>query len=250
MAVSILPPASVRLTDVSVDYSGNPLFDNLNLTIAAGKTTCILGPSGCGKSTLLKLIASNPDIEYSGTITFSPPDQEVSWMGQNDLLLPWMTLHDNVMLGARLRGEVSRSTEEKASVLLRSAGLAKYELALPAQLSGGMRQRGALLRTLMEERSLLLMDEPFSALDALTRLKLQDLTVSMTRDKTVLLVTHDPLEALRMGNEIIIFSGTPADVEIISDLPGKVPRHAAAPDTARLHDSLLRKLMRENHESR
>lgn len=250
MAVSTPPPAIVRLIDVSVDFSGTPLFDDLNLSIATGKTTCILGPSGCGKSTLLKLIASNPDIDYSGTITFSSPDQEVSWMGQNDLLLPWMTLHDNVMLGAHLRGEVSRRTEEKASILLRSAGLAKYERALPAQLSGGMRQRGALLRTLMEERSLLLMDEPFSALDALTRLKLQDLTVSMTREKTVLLVTHDPLEALRMGDEIIIFSGTPAYAETISDIPGKVPRHAAAPGTARLHDSLLRKLMRENHESR
>lgn len=250
MAVSSPSSVIVQLTDVHVEFSGMPLFEGLNLAISTGKTTCILGPSGCGKSTLLKLIASNPDITYRGDITFSPPDQEVSWMGQNDLLLPWMTLHDNVMLGARLRGEVNRYTEKKASGLLHSAGLAKYEQALPAQLSGGMRQRGALLRTLMEERSLLLMDEPFSALDALTRLKLQDLTVAMTRGKTVLLVTHDPLEALRMGDEIIIFSGMPARAETFTDLPGKVPRHAAAPETARLHDRLLRKLLRENHESR
>lgn len=250
MTTSNPPSVIVRLKNVCVEFSGMPLFEGLNLAISTGRTTCILGPSGCGKSTLLKLIAGNPDIAYDGTIVFSPPDQEVSWMGQNDLLLPWMTLHDNVMLGARLRGEVDRHTEAKASGLLRSAGLAKYERALPAQLSGGMRQRGALLRTLMEERSLLLMDEPFSALDALTRLKLQDLTVAMTRGKTVLLVTHDPLEALRMGDEIIIFSGTPAQVETFNDLPGQVPRHAAAPETARLHDRLLRKLMRENHESR
>lgn len=250
MAVSTPSSVIVRLTDVHVEFSGSPLFEGLNLAISSGKTTCILGPSGCGKSTLLKLIAGNPDIAYGGTIAFSPADQKVSWMGQNDLLLPWMTLHDNVMLGARLRGEVSRSIEEKASALLRSAGLAKYERALPARLSGGMRQRGALLRTLMEERSLLLMDEPFSALDALTRLKLQDLTVDMTRGKTVLLVTHDPLEALRMGDEIIIFSDMPARAEMLNDLPGKVPRHAAAPETARLHEKLLSKLMRENHENR
>jgi len=250
MAASTPSSVIVRLEDVGVEFSGIPLFAELNLAISSNKTTCILGPSGCGKSTLLKLIAGNPDIIYRGDITFSPPDQEVSWMGQNDLLLPWMSLHDNVMLGARLRGEVNRHTEEKASDLLRSAGLAQYERALPAQLSGGMRQRGALLRTLMEERSLLLMDEPFSALDALTRLKLQDLTVTMTRGKTVLLVTHDPLEALRMGDEIIIFSGMPAQAETLNDLPGKVPRHAAAPETARLHDILLRKLMRENYESR
>ena len=241
---------AVRLRDVSIDFSGNPLFTGLHLTLPAGKTTCILGPSGCGKSTLLKLIAGNPDITYRGTISFSPPGLEVSWMGQNDLLLPWLSLHDNVMLGARLRGEVDHYVEEKATALLHSAGLATYERALPAQLSGGMRQRGALLRTLMEERSLLLMDEPFSALDALTRLKLQDLTAAMTREKTVLLVTHDPLEAIRLGEEIIIFSGTPAQVETISNLPGEVPRHAAAPETAKLHERLLDRLLGENHEHR
>lgn len=241
---------AVRLQDVNVEFSGTPLFRGLNLVLRAGRTTSILGPSGCGKSTLLKLIAGNPEITSSGSIVFSPLDIKVSWMGQNDMLLPWLSLRDNVLLGAKLRGDVNVGTKEQARQLLHAAGLARYEQVLPAQLSGGMRQRGALLRTLMEERSLLLMDEPFSALDALTRLKLQDLTANMTREKTVLLVTHDPLEAIRLSDEILIFSGSPAQIESIDDLPGTPPRHAAAPETAEVHKKLLDKLMEENDEGR
>ena len=120
-------------------------------------------------------------------------------MGQNDLLLPWLSLLDNILLGAKLRNEETVALQSKARFLMAEAGLTGYEDALPATLSGGMRQRGALLRTLMEERPVLLMDEPFSALDALARMKLQNLSAQLTRKATVLLVTHDPMEALRMG---------------------------------------------------
>ncbi len=237
---------AIILEDICVDFDGRRLFDHLHLTIAAAKCTCLLGPSGCGKSTLLRLISANRAITYSGTLSFSSNSHDVCWMSQNDLLLPWMSLLDNVMLGARLRGEVDEEVRARASKLLHSAGLAQYENALPATLSGGMRQRGALLRTLMEERDLVLMDEPFSALDALTRLKLQDLAAEMTRGKTVLLVTHDPMEALRMADEIIVFSISSAQPQRITKLPGDAPRNPADPEVVPYYNELLARLMVEH----
>ena len=237
---------AIQLEDICLDFDGRRLFDHLNLSFAAAKCTCLLGPSGCGKSTLLRLISANSTINYSGTLSFSSNSHEVCWMSQNDLLLPWMSLQDNVMLGARLRGEVDEEVRAKASRLLHSAGLAQYEKALPATLSGGMRQRGALLRTLMEERDLVLMDEPFSALDALTRLKLQDLAAEMTRGKTVLLVTHDPMEALRMADEIVVFSSGSAQPQRFTELPGDAPRKPGAPEIVPYYNDLLARLMVEH----
>ncbi|MEE4243459.1 MAG: ABC transporter ATP-binding protein, partial [Desulfopila sp.] len=233
---------AIVLQDICLDFDGRKLFDHLDLTIAAGKCTCLLGPSGCGKSTLLRLISGNRAITYSGTLSFSSTNHDVCWMSQNDLLLPWMSLLDNVMLGARLRRRVNEQVREKAAELLRSAGLSLYKDALPATLSGGMRQRGALLRTLMEERDLVLMDEPFSSLDALTRLKLQDLAAEMTHGKTVLLVTHDPMEALRMAHEIVVFPAVSAQPQKFTGLPGDVPRRPGDPDIVPHYNDLLAQL--------
>jgi len=164
-------------------------------------------------------------------------------MGQNDLLLPWLSLLDNVLLGARLRGELTDDLQQQALELLGSAGLLEHCRDLPARLSGGMRQRGALLRTLMEGAPVVLMDEPFSALDALTRQRLQDLAAKMVQGKTVLLVTHDPLEALRLADRVIVLSGSPARVAANLIPPGKAPRQIASPDLARQHAELLGLLM-------
>jgi putative hydroxymethylpyrimidine transport system ATP-binding protein len=128
-------------------------------------------------------------------------------MDQRDLLLPWLNVLDNVCLGARLRGETA--DHQRALSLLQRVGLRDEAQALPAALSGGMRQRAALARTLMEDRAIVLMDEPFSAVDALTRLRLQDLAAELLGARTILLVTHDPMEALRLGHRIlIIWSGS------------------------------------------
>jgi len=242
-------PPSIGVDNVCIDFAGRPLFEHLSFTIKAGICTCILGPSGCGKSTLLRMVSGNPEICYSGDISFSPATKSIGWMSQSDLLLPWFTLYENVTLGARLRGEMNEHIGAQAMKLLERAGLETYRESLPAKLSGGMRQRGALLRTLMEERGLLLMDEPFSALDALTRMKLQDLTAEMTRGKTVLLVTHDPLEALRMANEIIVFSGMPAQVKKFRAIPGDTPRQPSSASMVSLHTELLDMLMTEANES-
>ena len=166
-------------------------------------------------------------------------------MGQNDLLLPWLGLLDNVLLGARLRGEVNDTRRARARDLLHAAGLAGRERALPATLSGGMRQRAAQLRTLMEERPVLLMDEPFSALDALTRMRLQNLAAELTRGATVVLVTHDPLEALRLADRIIVLTGAPARVAATLEVDGPTPRDPGDPDLARRHGELLGLLMAE-----
>ncbi|NCD24976.1 MAG: ABC transporter ATP-binding protein [Deltaproteobacteria bacterium] len=235
------------LDRIRLEYSGQPLFADLSLTIPGGRTTCILGPSGCGKSTLLKLLAGAPSLEFQGEIRIepAPAGPAVAWMSQNDLLLPWLSLLDNILLGARLRGELTPTHRDKALDLLSQAGLADQARALPTALSGGMRQRGALLRTLMEGRPVILMDEPFSALDALNRLRLQNLAARLTANATVVLVTHDPLEALRLGHHIVVLGGSPARVVRTMDLPEEPPREAGDPALARHHGELLDLLLRE-----
>lgn len=236
----------IVLEGVNLDFDGQPLFADLTLTLPGGRTTCILGPSGCGKSTLLKLMAGSPNLDFKGRIRFEPTTEctgQVAWMSQNDLLLPWFTLLGNVLLGARLRGELSHEKRAKALALIREAGLTGYEDKLPTALSGGMRQRGALLRTLMEERPVILMDEPFSALDALTRVRLQNLAARLTVGATVVLVTHDPMEALRLGHKIVVLGGTPVRVLETIEPAGPPPREAGNPEVTALYASLLKRLM-------
>lgn len=237
---------SILFDRVCLDFDGKPLFQDLTLELVAGQTTCILGPSGCGKSTLLKLVAGSTALPFSGAIRFAPDtahSRKVAWMGQNDLLLPWLSLLDNVLLGARLRQQLDTPLWGKAMALIAEAGLAGYEQALPTTLSGGMRQRAALLRTLMEQRPILLMDEPFSALDALTRLRLQNLAARLTQGATVLLVTHDPLEALRLGDRIIVLSGSPVRVAKILTPEDQPPRAAGDPSLSRQYGQVLELLM-------
>lgn len=241
-------PVAVIFDKVTAAFGDRILFADLSLRLDGGRTTCILGPSGCGKSTLLKLIAGTGHSVRSGSIRFEPQDarREVAWMGQNDLLLPWLSLLDNILLGARLRHELTGNLREQARRLLSDAGLGEYGQALPATLSGGMRQRGALLRTLMEDRRIVLMDEPFSALDALTRMRLQDLAAGMIRERTVVLVTHDPLEALRLADRIVVLAGSPAQVAADLQPSGRPPREPADPDVIRQYADLLALLMNGN----
>lgn len=231
---------------VSLSFEATPLFSALSMDIEGGRCSCILGPSGCGKSTLLRLVSGSKALPFTGEVRISSDEGtqcNSAWMSQNDLLLPWFSLLDNILLGSKLRREKTTELRARARGLISKAGLAGYEDSFPTALSGGMRQRGALLRTLMEERSVLLMDEPFSALDALTRAKLQDLTASMTRGATVLLVTHDPMEALRMGHRIIVLSRRPARVKKTIDLDGRPPRQVDDPEIHRHYSTLLNELM-------
>ncbi len=240
-----LSAPAVLIEGISLSFKGRKLFDNFSQRLDGGRITCLLGPSGCGKSTLLKLIAGSGPPLAAGAIRLDPQGRGVAcaWMGQNDLLLPWLSLLDNVLLGARLRGELSEDLRHEALALIEDAGLGGHAQDLPYTLSGGMRQRGALLRTLMEGRPIVLMDEPFSALDALNRQRLQDLAAGMVQGKTVLLVTHDPLEALRLADRILVLAGSP--VRTVADLqpPGRPPRSPGSPEIAGHYSQLLSMLM-------
>ncbi|HKK33274.1 MAG TPA: ABC transporter ATP-binding protein [Desulfomicrobiaceae bacterium] len=238
-------PPPVILDQVGFAYQDKPVLENVSVTFPAGQWSCLLGPSGCGKSTLLRLVSGS--LRGRGTICFGDSDTArgmVAWMAQDDLLLPWLSVLDNVCFGARLRGELTPGIRHKALGMLERAGLEGRAEVLPSALSGGMRQRVALLRTLMEDRPVLLMDEPFSRLDSLTRLRLQDLAATMVPAATVLLVTHDPLEALRLGHRIHVMNGDRGSFgsPLIPD--GPPPRDPADPDMLRHQATLMAMLRR------
>jgi putative hydroxymethylpyrimidine transport system ATP-binding protein len=236
---------SITLEQVSFSHPGAQIFHSLNFTVKGGQWTCLIGPSGCGKSTMLRLISGTLREGFSGEIRFGDGDGRqgpTAWMAQKDLLLPWLNVVENVCLGARLRNEMSDQKRSRAISLLEDAGLGDYIHALPSALSGGMRQRVALLRTLMEERSVILMDEPFSALDALTRLKLQDLAARLVGGATVLMVTHDPLEALRLGHRVYVMTGRPARLSDPLVPPGTPPRKPGDPGVISMQAELIDRL--------
>lgn len=215
------------------------LFGPLSIVLPAAGWSCLLGPSGVGKSTILRLILDLPTAgHFSGEITASdarPLKDRISYMAQYDLLLPWLNILENTILGARLRGRSPDVTRAKA--LLDRVGLAEHQHKTPAALSGGMRQRAALARTLMEDRPIVLLDEPFSALDAGTRANMQELAAEVLEGKTVLLVTHDPAEASRMGDQIILLS---KDAATIWPSPDSAPIRALdAPETLNCQAALL-----------
>jgi len=212
-------PLGVHLDAVGFERQG-PLFENLSLVLPAGQWTCLLGASGVGKTTLLRLLAGL-ELIATGAIEASdgrPLAGRIAYMAQQDLLLPWLNVLDNLCLGARLRGEPYPTLE--AQELLQQLGLEGFAERLPSTLSGGQRQRVALARTLLEACPLVLMDEPFVALDALSRHRLQTLAARLLVGRTVLLVTHDPLEALRLGHQVFVLQGQPAQLKQFSVPPG------------------------------
>jgi putative hydroxymethylpyrimidine transport system ATP-binding protein len=239
--VSLCP--SLQIQNLALHYGGQVIFENLTFTIAGGKLTALLGPSGVGKTSLLRIIAGL-EAPFAGSVNASddaPLHGRVAYMAQQDLLLPWARVIDNVMLGAKLRG--IKPERDRAMDLLERVGLAARAAALPAELSGGMRQRVAIARTLYEQRPIVLMDEPFSALDAITRNKIQDLAAELLAGCTTLLITHDPLEACRLSHHLLVLAGVPARLGNTIDVAGQPPRAADNISLLQTQAQLLKSLV-------
>ena len=216
------------------------LFAPVDLELRAGDWTCLLGPSGVGKSTILRLIAGlETGARFEGEVE---RDRPVALMAQDAGLIGWLDVLGNVTLGARLRGEAPDLA--RADALIEAVGLADRAHHRPENLSGGQRQRVALARTLFEDRALILLDEPFSALDARTRAQMQDLSARLLVGRTVLLVTHDPAEAARLGDRILLLRETGiSEWPLPSARPEGAARPYDAPEVLALQTDLMRGMM-------
>ncbi|MFA0114120.1 ABC transporter ATP-binding protein [Vibrio sp. 10N.261.46.E11] len=243
----------VQLSNASLRYNDSEYatLSGLSLSLNAGKWTVLLGRSGCGKTTVLRYLAGLLDdkVEWQGTLATSdelPLTDRIAYMAQQDLLLPWLSVIDNVCLSHRFQNPASDKARQtnQAHELLAEVGLADYANAMPDQLSGGMRQRVALARTLMQDKPVVLMDEPFSALDAVTRHKLQSLACELLRDKTVVLITHDPQEAVRLADNLYVLQGTPANAQSLS-VPNTATPRVLDGECAELQQAILDQLERD-----
>lgn len=217
------PVARLRSSGAGRDFPAS-LFAAFELTVRAGECLVLLGPSGVGKSSLLKLLTGELASTPSLSLTWLPErPKALAYMAQSDVLLPWRTVLANVSLGALMRGK--RQETERAAACLTQVGLEeRWHRAYPQQLSGGMRQRVALARCLYEQADLVLMDEPLSAVDAALRIELQGLLANRLAHKTRVLVTHDPFEAARLGQVIVVLGGAPAGVCLQINDERKGPR--------------------------
>ena len=233
-------------------------IEDVSFDVPRGAFVSILGPSGCGKSTLFNIIAgllspSGGDVLLEGASIVGRAGQ-VGYMLQKDLLLPWRTIEDNITLGQTLRGVKMRKARTNAAALMERCGLTGFEKKKPHQLSGGMRQRAALMRTLLTGKEVLLLDEPFGALDAITRLQLQMTLIDIWQDmrKTILFVTHDVEEALLLSDEILVLTERPGRLR--ARLPVTLPRPRtpemlSSPELMALKARLMQLLLREVAQS-
>jgi len=246
MSNTIMEQSTVRITDVEKHFgTGKSRVDvlaDVNLEIAPAEFIALLGPSGCGKSTLLRLVAGL-DLPTTGVVSIgSTPvtgiDSRCGVVFQEPRLLPWLSLKQNVALGAALN-----PTEVDIDGLLERVGLKGFESNLPREVSGGMAQRASLARGLAVSPEVLLLDEPFAALDALTRLKMQDLLLEITKDTktTVVFVTHDIDEALHLADRIVVLGQRGNGVDQVFRVDAAKPRDRSDPNLVPLRNELYSK---------
>lgn len=251
----------IRVESVSksfyVDGRRQLVLDDIKLTVGEGEFVSIIGPSGCGKSTLLNIV-TGLDSADSGTTSVegtqgSSSLGQVGYMQQKDLLLPWRTVLDNTILGLELAGVPKRQARSRALELTETFGLDGFEGQYPYALSGGMRQRAAFLRTMLMDQEVILLDEPFGALDALTRVQMQEWLLQLwdSLRKTIVLITHDMDEAILLSDRVYVLTPRPGRIATILEVDLPRPRsyeQVTEPAFSRLKSRLLKHLREKKPE--
>ena len=246
-----LAPAMLALRNVGKTFGAMQVLGPVDLAIQPGEFVTLVGPSGCGKSTLFNIVAGLLDVDRGSAVSLrGKPSSaremlgQVSFMPQRDLLLPWRTVIDNAILAIEIEGMPRAEARRRAAAMLPEFGLAGFGAQYPHQLSGGMRQRVALMRTFLFERDLMLLDEPFGALDALTRIMMQRwlLDVWQRHRRTVLFITHDVDEAIFLGDRVLVMSARPGRIKLAAPVDLPRPRAPGLLTTAPFVD-LKRRLL-------
>ncbi|RMF29254.1 MAG: ABC transporter ATP-binding protein [Chloroflexi bacterium] len=228
-------PPLLRAEGLSVFFTGPSgeiqALENVSLTVTSGEFLCIVGPSGCGKSTLLRLLAGllrpTHGSVWLNEEPLTRPRRQIGIVFQKANLMPWRTVRQNVALPLEIAGLDPEETRRRAEALIALVGLSGFEDAYPAELSGGMAQRVAIARALIHDPELLLLDEPFGSLDALTReqMALELLRIWQAQRKTVVMVTHSIPEAVFLGDRVLVMSARPGQIRAIIPVPLPRPRH-------------------------
>ena len=254
-------PDLLALRGIAKTYGGTVAVQGLDLSVPAGEFVTLVGPSGCGKSTLFNMVAGLEEPDAGGTMRFkgrgchaSELLGRVAFMPQRDLLLPWRTVIDNAILAREIEGAPRRTARAAARRMVPEFGLAGFEDQYPHQLSGGMRQRVALMRTFLFERELMLLDEPFGALDALTRTLMQRwlLGVWERHRRTILFITHDVDEAIFLGDRVLVMTARPGRVKLARPVDLPRPRGAdlvLSPEFIALKREILHAIEEESMKS-
>ena len=255
------PSPLLELRGVTKTFGRTTALAAFDAAVKPGEFVTVVGPSGCGKSTLFNIVAGLEEPDSGGILRFENRSchaaellGRVSFMPQRDLLLPWRNVIDNAILALEVEGVSRKEARAKALRMLPEFGLAGFETQYPHQLSGGMRQRVALMRTFLFERDLMLLDEPFGALDALTRAMMQRwlLDVWQKYRRTILFSTHDVDEAIFLGDRVLVMTARPGSVKLeqVVDLPRpRKPEIVTAPEFIRLKRTLLDAIEEESMKS-
>jgi ABC-type nitrate/sulfonate/bicarbonate transport system ATPase subunit len=222
---------ALRVSNLSHTIETTDVLRNVTLSVEHGEFVTLVGPSGCGKSTLLNIIAGLAEPDHGDVWLDAAQDGQrlgrVAYMPQRDALLPWRSVIDNAILGLEIAGIHRGEARERATRLLPRFGLEGFGERYPDTLSGGMRQRAAFLRTVLTERELLLLDEPFGALDALTRRSMQEWLLELWADlgRTIVMVTHDVEEALLLSDHVAVMTARPGRIKLVEPVQLSRPRH-------------------------
>lgn len=246
----------LRVSNLSKKYGSLCVFDRLSFRVPEGGFTVLIGPSGCGKSTLFDVLTGvvsmdSGEISWLGEVA-THLGRKAAYMQQKDLLLPWLTLLENALLPVKVAGGKSGDAGAEAAALFHRLGLAGFESYPPGRVSGGMRQRCALVRTLMFGRDLVLLDEPLSALDAITRRSLQSLLLLLQSEfgKSLLMITHDVEEALLLADELLVLTPSPMEIGERFSLTGKKPRRMTDPALIEIKEHIFMLLQGADGDNR